>query len=257
MPPFHITIVTENTFEAIDEISLFHHPKPSHDDQSTNSTDYDDSDDDDECECECECKPISVNSDNSTANLNSTISGQQRHVQFAETNQVFPTISLNDFTSLEYTSVWYSPHEKCQMRIERERLLSRMDNNQPCDCNPQNEMTYRGLESWTTSGMKTLRNTILQVVDAVMDEQERQWVTGIGNVEEIALKSITVTMTSRQHAMEIGKEDEYESHLQDHIDMTGNVTMKKKKNDNNNNDNCDNRRRRKSWWRWYKTTNRG
>jgi hypothetical protein len=74
-------------------------------------------------------------------------------------------------------------------------------------------MTYRGLECWTVKGGKELDEKIAKVVNAVMDEQDRQWAVNSDDFDLIAAISAKATVDSAVIARELAVQDERDAKL--------------------------------------------
>ena len=136
---------------------------------------------------------------------------QQRstRVRFAENHQRHEILSLDDFSTAEIASSWYSSKEKKAISAERTKMLARLEQGKLCN---EDEATYRGLECWTTTGADDLSYNINRVIQAVIQEQQRQWTAGLNlDAKLIASKSQAVTYLSLQRAFELAQTDESEA----------------------------------------------
>ena len=85
-----------------------------------------------------------------------------------------------------------------------EKIVNRMESKKPCKDN----QTYRGLEAWTEEGTAMLDEVINRCVDAVLTEQEHQWVKQKDDFDRIATVSRSLTAECAKRAREVGKMDE-------------------------------------------------
>ena len=116
--------------------------------------------------------------------------------------------SHKEYSSKERGNCWYSSKDKERMMSRHERVVARMEKKKP----PKNDdQSYRGLESWTTEGAQHLDEVIALSVNAVMDEQDRQWKVNVDDFDLIAAKSIEVTNDSGRRARIVGMEDQKEA----------------------------------------------
>ena len=116
--------------------------------------------------------------------------------------------SHKEYSSKERGNCWYSAKDKERMMSRHERVVARMEKKKP----PKNDdQSYRGLESWTTEGAQHLDEVIALSVNAVMDEQDRQWKVNVDDFDLIAAKSIEVTNDSGRRARIVGMEDQKEA----------------------------------------------
>jgi hypothetical protein len=107
-------------------------------------------------------------------------------------------------TSEEKSKSWWSSSEKSKMMARHEKIVNRMESGKPCKENH----TYRGLEAWTEEGTALLDEVINRCVDAVLTEQEHQWLKQKDNFEKLATVSRSLTAECAKRARESGKKDE-------------------------------------------------
>ena len=137
----------------------------------------------------------------------SSTSGPQRALTFAPTNKYFEIMSLEDYSEKELRRCWYTPEEKEKMNKSKDKLVARLETGKPL----KGDMTYRGLECWTVDGGQELDDNIARVVDAVMDEQDRQWAEDDDNFELIAEISQGASAGSAELARSLAIQDEKEA----------------------------------------------
>eukprot|EP00934_Nitzschia_sp_Nitz4_P000752 Nitzschia sp. Nitz4//scaffold69_size99277//53799//54683//NITZ4_004633-RA/size99277-processed-gene-0.21-mRNA-1//1//CDS//3329556715//752//frame0 len=136
-------------------------------------------------------------------------SSQQRTVSFSMVIKRHEIPALDTYTERELKKCWYSPEDKEKMSRSKDRVVARMERGKAV----KGEMTYRGLECWTQKGGKDLDDCIARVVDAVMDEQDRQWAGNCDDWDLIASISQQATVGSAARALEVAKEDTEEAKL--------------------------------------------
>lgn len=134
--------------------------------------------------------------------------------------------SHREYSSKERARCWYSETDKAKMLAKHERVVARLENQRPC----KPTQTYRGLESWTVVGATTLDAVISRCVDAVMDEQDRQWRANEDEMERIAAVASEATAGSVERALAVALEDELEAaivrqHGWQEDDMSVSVSM--------------------------------
>ena len=88
--------------------------------------------------------------------------------------QIHEIENSENFSSEEKSACWYSAEEKSQMHESCETMLLRMESGK----RPKQNTSYRGLENFHKSNAGDFERTIGACVDAVMDEQDRQWAEG-------------------------------------------------------------------------------
>ena len=120
------------------------------------------------------------------------------------------TLNLEEFTELELLEYWYSAEQFQHMRKDRKRLVRAFEKNGGSD-----EDDFRGLECKTKAGMAKRQFNIMDAMNAVLDEQERQDGLGCGSrhkdmpdpAEEIASLYRRYSFTCQLAAEQLGKED--------------------------------------------------
>lgn len=156
-------------------------------------------------------RPRAISQNYSGVSLDSTIQSVEEEraftIRFAPRNETYGIESHKDYTEKERNRCWYSSKEKDRMLHKHERVFSRMEQKKP----PKRNQTYRGLEAWTTEGAQQLDQVIALSVNAVMDEQDRQWKADMDDFNLIAAKSIEVTADSARRARIVGIEDHQEA----------------------------------------------
>jgi len=145
--------------------------------------------------------------ENDSSEFSSYSSGPQRAVVFAMTPKYREIISRHDYSEKEIRRCWYSVEEKEKMNRSKDKMVARLEAGKPA----RGSATYRGLECWTTKGGQDLDEKIAAVVNAVMDEQDRQWSVNCDDHDRIAQVSATVTAESAIIARRLAMQDEKEA----------------------------------------------
>jgi hypothetical protein len=156
----------------------------------------------------------------------------QRVVHFVVTNAFYPILNLEDYSTQEKESCWYSKSEKRAMEAERQRLVNRIADGKPCE----EDMTYRGLDTWTSTGSLELDQKLDGIVAAVLEQQDRCWrrlrgqshpqhhgddaasaATALAEeiAAEIASRSMAVTSRCREQALKQARIDEQDLNEQE------------------------------------------
>ena len=124
------------------------------------------------------------------------------------------TLNLEEFTELELLEYWYSAEQFQHMRKERKRLVRAFEKKKGVDV-VVSEDDFRGLECKTKAGMAKRQFNIMDAMNAVLDEQERQDGLGCGSrhkdmpdpAEEIASLYRRYSFSCQLAAEQLGKED--------------------------------------------------
>ena len=131
--------------------------------------------------------------------------GSSKFVHFAnKLEDVLEIDSCKRLSSEQKSRSWWSSSEKSKMMAKHEKIVTRMESKKPCKEN----QTYRGLEAWTEEGTAMLDEVINRCVDAVLTEQEHQWVKQKDDFERMAAASRRLTAECAKRAREIGEQDE-------------------------------------------------
>eukprot|EP00980_Cylindrotheca_fusiformis_P007648 scaffold1605_cov141-Cylindrotheca_fusiformis.AAC.11 len=130
-------------------------------------------------------------------------------VRFAEAVLRYEILCLDDYSERELKKCWYTEEDKAKMSKAHNKLVRRYELGKRCKRN----MSYRGLECWTDEGAARLDKAISKTVDAVMDEQDEQWATGVDNWDRISKLARSSSKECRSQARKTGQEDEFEARL--------------------------------------------
>jgi len=109
----------------------------------------------------------------SNTNKDSTPSSYHRRVRvrFDYQTQVETIVCREDYSPSELNACWYSSEEKTSMYEGYEKTVMRMEAGK----RPKKNTTYRGLENFSETNSFQLDEIVHDCIDAVMDEQDRQW----------------------------------------------------------------------------------
>ncbi|CAJ1943405.1 unnamed protein product [Cylindrotheca closterium] len=155
---------------------------------------------------------INTSETDTTSDLEQAYSSQDsmvKHVTFNEIVQCRKTISREDYTELEAHQSWLSREEMAKMTERQFKTAARMESGKES----KRESTYRGLECLSAKGEAELNGVIQYCIDAVMDENDRQFdlFEKIQDSEMIALASMACSAESIQKAMRRGESDAREA----------------------------------------------
>ncbi|CAJ1945114.1 unnamed protein product [Cylindrotheca closterium] len=140
------------------------------------------------CENECNSGPLS-----------SHYRRKLNRVSFHPTVDLKEIANRNDYTPTEVHACWYSAEEKELMYESCETVVDRMEAGK----RPKKNTSYRGLENFIEANASQFDDTIHAYIDAVMDEQERQWDNDMFDCEllrEVALE-VSLYSASLAHKM--------------------------------------------------------
>eukprot|EP00526_Cylindrotheca_closterium_P019735 CAMPEP_0113624898 /NCGR_PEP_ID=MMETSP0017_2-20120614/12849_1 /TAXON_ID=2856 /ORGANISM="Cylindrotheca closterium" /LENGTH=232 /DNA_ID=CAMNT_0000534971 /DNA_START=58 /DNA_END=756 /DNA_ORIENTATION=+ /assembly_acc=CAM_ASM_000147 len=132
---------------------------------------------------------------------------QNKRVQFASHAYCQYTISRYEITLEEALKTWIFADEKAKMMSNYSLTAERMKSGKKAKKNS----SYRGLECFHESDADELRETIKSCVDAVLDEQEKQWDKDSTNWRKYAKVSKKTSKASVKLALKRAKEDEREA----------------------------------------------
>jgi hypothetical protein len=152
---------------------------------------------------------IDQNDETDSSNTSSQSSGPQRAIRFAPANKVLQIMTLEEYSDKELRRCWYSPEEKEKMNNSKDKIVARLEAGKK----PRVDMTYRGLECWTTAGGQELDENIARSVNAIMDEQDRQWAYNDDDWNKISEISAAVTVESSKVARRVAMKDEKEARM--------------------------------------------
>jgi hypothetical protein len=134
-------------------------------------------------------------------------------IRFDEFDEMQTIIHINDFTKHEISRSWYKRDDYDKMVAlarktaekveERTRELGRK-----IDKKNSKKIEYRGLEAWTSMGAAKVRMLKESAVEAVWNEQSRQWDSGTNDIDRIRELYQVVSKGAQQIANDRGFSDE-------------------------------------------------
>lgn len=133
-------------------------------------------------------------------------------IRFDEFDEMQTILHINDYTKHEISRSWYKRDDYDKMVAlarktaekveERTRELGRkIDKN-------SKKIEYRGLEAWTSMGAAKVKILKESAVEAVWNEQSRQWDLGINDVDRIREVYQVISRGAQQIANDRGFSDE-------------------------------------------------
>lgn len=134
-------------------------------------------------------------------------------LRFDEFDEMQTVLHINDYTKHEISRSWYKRDDYDKMVAlarktaekveERTRELGRK-----IDKAVKKKIEYRGLEAWTSMGAAKVKILKESAVEAVWNEQSRQWDEGINDVDRIREVYQVVSRGAQQTAQDRGFSDE-------------------------------------------------
>jgi len=126
-------------------------------------------------------------------------------IRFAEYDDMQTTLHINDYTKHEVHKAWFSRDDYDQMvkdsRKIAEKVESRSKESAAKLSSKKSKIESRGLEAWTSMGAAKVRMLKLAAIEAVWNEQSRQWDRGENDPDKIREAYIAVSK-SAQHTAE-------------------------------------------------------
>jgi hypothetical protein len=142
-------------------------------------------------------------------------------VRFEEFDEMQLTLHLNDYTDHELKRTWYKRKDYDEMISEARRVALKDEERRKqiqtehgvpgvssSHFSHKSELEARGLEAWSPSGARQVRSIKEAAIEAVWDEQHRQWETGSRDCEQIRQEYQKVTVPSQKEAEERGLVDQ-------------------------------------------------
>mmetsp|Transcript_6503 Transcript_6503/g.11207 ORF Transcript_6503/g.11207 Transcript_6503/m.11207 type:complete len:237 (-) Transcript_6503:80-790(-) len=134
----------------------------------------------------------------------------QKSVSFAPQVKVFPIRHINDFTPYEVETIWYRERELKDIKADCLTTARLVFEQRPLD---EDTQCFRGLEYRTPDGHKKRVANKHSALDAVLDEQERQWDSDQDDAQDIADVYSEISRPCATAAHHAGLEDEAQAML--------------------------------------------
>ena len=132
-------------------------------------------------------------------------------IKFDEFDEMYEVLHLNDYSKIEVSKTWYERKDFNEMVEEARKTADKMEEiSKGTGDKKELKAKYepRGLESWTTLGATKVRMVKEAAMDAVWNEQQRQWTTGRYNAEQIRVVYQKVSRGSQLAAEQRAFSDE-------------------------------------------------
>ena len=106
--------------------------------------------------------------------------GECRRVTFNKKKpQCFEILNVDDYTESEIEDSWWSEDEQRIQKEQRDKIVESIDKG----LRSRRGGSFRGLEKLVVEGYVEMTHRRHRCIDAVMDEQERQWNNLTSNLE--------------------------------------------------------------------------
>jgi hypothetical protein len=129
---------------------------------------------------------------------------RKSRVSFKSEIHVQSTLNREDYTLEEAGGSWFSAAEKVKMFLYHDKTVQRMESGKRSKKNS----SYRGLENFSKANASELEIVIHACVDAVMDEQEKQWKLDVCDWERFAAVSREVSEESLTLSRKMAEHDQ-------------------------------------------------
>ena len=143
----------------------------------------------------------------STSTITAATSKKQRpSVSFAERTRIYLVERLSDFSDAEIDAVWITPEENKASLADVAKNVQAMRRNATED--HSHGLCFRGLESLKSASIvQATKINKEKHVDAILDEQDRQWKDAEISHDKIAKLSQSSSEQARQNAVAKGLHD--------------------------------------------------
>ena len=153
---------------------------------------------------EQQCFDESESSESSTLLADADqLSSRRRTVRFNKYLWEHEIMPLDEYSEREKRRCWYTDMDHARHEFRRMVILMRMEQGKP----EKRGMTYRGLVPSTHTGGEEMMAAIAKTVNAVMDEQERQWQCGQDDYDRLAETSALESRACVAKALALARQD--------------------------------------------------
>lgn len=139
-----------------------------------------------------------------TTSTNATTNSTSR-VRFTAEIVEHGIMTREEYTEAEVEESWWTYEERKRLNKKHNKVVDRLEEGKK----EKRSSPYRGLEKIAIQGYRDMILARNKYVDAVMDEQEKQWLAGHEwlDWEHIASLVVDVCTTSTKEALEMAKQD--------------------------------------------------
>ena len=143
----------------------------------------------------------------STTSTATATTANKRSVGFAKRTRIYLVESLSDFSDAEIDAAWITPEENKTSLADVAKNVQVMRRNATED--HSQGLCFRGLEALKNASiLQATKTNKEEHVDAILDEQDRQWEEAEISHDEIAKISETSSEQARQLAVAKGLRDQ-------------------------------------------------
>ena len=145
-------------------------------------------------------------------------------IKFDEFDEMQTALHINDYTAGEIEKTWYGRPDYDKMVQKARSTVSKAEANEAAKNKPEKKsksgkekrkskkdksssedgkkkvLDVRGLEGWSTAGSLAVRSLKERAVEAVWNEQNRQWDTGVRDAEKLRDAYQTVSVEAQAEA---------------------------------------------------------
>eukprot|EP00934_Nitzschia_sp_Nitz4_P006482 Nitzschia sp. Nitz4//NODE_293_length_29386_cov_71.949235//15197//16769//NITZ4_additional_000036-RA//-1//CDS//3329531830//6472//frame0 len=134
-------------------------------------------------------------------------------IKFDEFDEMQTILHINDYTKHEISRSWYKRDDYDKMVALARKTAEKVEERskelgRKIDKATKKKIEYRGLEAWTSMGAAKVRILKESAVEAVWNEQSRQWDEGINDVDRIREVYQIISRGAQQTAQDRGFSDE-------------------------------------------------
>jgi murein L,D-transpeptidase YcbB/YkuD len=159
-----------------------------------------------------QCEQSTSSSCDEPASCESSISSTRTStVRFAQEDEVFEHLHLNEYSQEDINATWYRPHEFRQVKSQVHELAGQLEQFQRQGLATETEAyTMRGLEIRTEEGGMRRSSNKREAYAAVLEEQQRQWRSGRQDPDRIAAAYQVVSCKCQGMALLRGVQDAHD-----------------------------------------------
>jgi hypothetical protein len=134
-------------------------------------------------------------------------------IRFDEFDEMQTILHINDYTKHEISRSWYRRDDYDKMVALARKTASKVEERsrelgRKVGSKTSKKIEYRGLEAWTSMGAAKVKILKESTVEAVWNEQSRQWDLGINDVNRIRDVYQIISKGAQQIAQDRGFSDE-------------------------------------------------
>lgn len=135
-----------------------------------------------------------------------TITKAYKSLAFAQENEVFEILHINDYTDEDVAATWYDAEDYAEIKADYQCVIFMMESGERAF--DDEEHTTRGLEYRTQQGAWNRYENKRDAYNAVLDEQDRHWKKDIDDPEAIRRVYVEQVAKCQKAAEERAAQDE-------------------------------------------------